>query len=572
MFKKSFVFGKSKKEDSITVSKDTLYSEKIGYGFLTEKNRNADEMLKIPEINTAFDVQYWYAGKEITVIEQDENGCYIDSEDKLPLSFKVKVPIQGNYNVKVVIENTEDVKDLVIYSQRRRGVYRANKLSAGERFEYEFTANVCDIIPRGKNEVYECKTVDVTIIGSKPRLTEIYVEQADVPTIYIAGDSTVTDQSAAYPYYPESSYSGWGQMISAYFKKGIAVSNHSHSGLTTETFRNQGHYAIVEKYIKAGDFFLIQFAHNDQKRESLKAMGGYAQNLRKYVKEIREKGAIPVIITPLSRTTWRGTDGGFNDLLADYAKACKVVGEELDVPVIDLHAKSVKFITSVGLEDSTRYFYPKDWTHTNDCGAFLMANYVIEEIKRLNIQGIVEFIQDIKEGWAPPMTISLPQPPEGFEAETAQETEKSAQIDRPDDIITRVEALDLVIKAVKFVPTNVYNDMYDDVEGHEWSAGTVECAYSNGMVDNVLLGNKEFRPNKEVTYAELISFCVNGYKSRKKVENYPASDYENKAEKWAGTYIRIADGLKLLDKNISLDKKMTRKEAADIVQRLAKLI
>lgn len=571
MFRKSFTFGKNKKEGNIEVSKDILYSEQIGYGFLVEKNRNADEMLKIPEINTAFDVQYWYADKEITEILEDENGCYIESEDMLPLSFKVKVPRQGNYNVKVVIENTEDVKDFVIYSQRRRGMYRAAKIAAGH-FEYEFTANVCDIIPRGKNEVYECKTVDVTIIGSKPRLTEIYVEEEDVPTIYIAGDSTVTDQSAAYPYYPQSSYSGWGQMISAYFKKGIAVSNHSHSGLTTETFRNQGHYSIVEKYIRKGDFFLIQFAHNDQKRATLTAMGGYAENLRKYVKEVREKGAIPVIITPLSRTTWRGTDGGFNDLLADYAQACKVVGKELDVPVIDLHAKSVKFITSVGLEDSVRYFYPKDWTHTNDCGAFLMANYVIEEIRRLNIKGMVEFVQDIKEGWAPPMIVEVPQPPKGFEIETVQEMENKVEIDRPNDIITRVEALDLVIKAVKFVPTNVYNDMYDDVEGHEWYAGTVECAYTNGMVDNALLGNKEFRPNSEVTYEQLISFCVNGYKSRKKVENYPASDYENKVEDWAKKYITVADGLKLLDKNVILDKKMTRKETAEIVEKLAKLI
>ena len=572
MFKKSFVFGKNKKDGSIEVSKDTLYSEKQEYGFITEKNRNADEMLKIPEINTAFDVQYWYANKEITEILEDEKGCYIESEDKLPLSFKVKVPVQGNYNVKVVVESKEDIKDFIIYSQRRRGVYRANQLSGAEHFEYEFTANVCDIIPRGKNEVYECKTVDITIIGSKPRLTEVYIEQADVATIYIAGDSTVTDQSAAYPYYPQSSYSGWGQMLAAYFKKGIAVSNHSHSGLTTETFRNQGHYAIVEKYIKKGDFFLIQFAHNDQKRASLTAMGGYAQNLRRYVNEIRQKGAIPIIITPLSRTTWRGTDGGFNDLLSEYAKACKVVGEELNVPVIDLHAKSVKFITSVGLEDSVRYFYPKDWTHTNDFGAFLMANYVIEEIKRLNIKGMVEFVQDIKEGWAPPMTISLPQPPKGFETETVQQVENKVDIDRPEDIITRVEALDLVIKAVKFVPTNVYNDMYDDVEGHEWYAGTVECAYSNGMVDDALLGNKEFRPNSEVTYEQLISFCVNGYKSRKKVENYPLSDYESKAADWAKKYVTIADGLKLLDKNIAPDKKIKRKEAAQIVQQLAKLI
>nr|WP_304954957.1 hypothetical protein [uncultured Acetatifactor sp.] len=84
----------------------------------------------------------------------------------------------------------------------------------------------------------------------------------------------MTDQSAEYPYAPGTNYSGWGQMISAYLNQRIAVSNHAHSGLTTASFREEGHYGILEQYIRPGDYMLIQFAHNDQKLDELKAQEG----------------------------------------------------------------------------------------------------------------------------------------------------------------------------------------------------------------------------------------------------------------------------------------------------------
>lgn len=600
MFKKSFVFGHSTDgSDAITVTKDTLYNPTLGYGFVTENNRNENPQLQISELNSAFEPQYWLSGTEFTSIKQIENGCYIDDERKLPLTFKLDVPQQGNYNVKVTIKADIDSKDLMIFSQRRRCMARGIDINAAEVYEALFTVNVCDIIPRGKLEVYTDKTIDITVIASRPMLTSIEVTQVTVPTVYIAGDSTVTDQSAAYPYDPATSYSGWAQMFPLYFKPGIAISNHAHSGLTTESFRKEGHYAIVEKAIQPGDFFFMQFAHNDQKLSHLGATTGYADNLRTYIDEIKAKGAFPVIVTPVSRTTWRGNDGGFNDLLIEYANACKAVGLEKSVPVLDLHAKSVRFITTVGLSDSTRYFYPKDWTHSNDYGAYLMASFVVEEIDKIKVTSVKDYIRFVKEGWAPPMEIVMPQPPQDYDNKTAATTAFKSEftdIDdcsqkmiieqlvaqgiiandskqfRPNEAITRVEVLNMVIKAVKFIPTNVYNDMYEDVVGHEWYAGTVECAHANGIVDSALLSNKRFKPNQEVTNEELISFCVNAYKSRKKLKNSAKQIKTKNISAWALPYVQIAIAQGLIADDFEPNKTVLRKEAAQMIKKLVDLI
>ncbi|MBP3544560.1 MAG: rhamnogalacturonan acetylesterase, partial [Lachnospiraceae bacterium] len=370
----------------------SLYSEEKGYGFVIERNRNEQELLQLPELNSAFSTWYWDNGKELTVLKDTDAGATISDSSAyepavLPLSFKLKLPHQGNYQLTLTVTAGEKGCDnLTVFTGRRHLAVRNVSLQAKEVRTLTFTVNVCDIIPRGKEEAYTDTTLDITLFGSQVALTALTVEEVDVHTIYIAGDSTVTDQSGAYPYDAGCCYSGWGQMLSAYLKPGIAVSNHAHSGLTTESFRSEGHYDIVKRFIKKGDYYLMQFAHNDQKLPHLDAAGGYRARLIAYVEEIRSVGGIPVIVTPLARNTWKG-DGTYNDLLVNYAAECIRVGKEYDVPVIDLHKFSMDFVLKEGLDSAKRYYYPKDYTHTNDYGAYLMAECIasglaqIEELK-----------------------------------------------------------------------------------------------------------------------------------------------------------------------------------------------
>ncbi len=592
MFTSEFVFG-TNNADSLQ-----LYSKSTGFGFLTEENRSKDELLQLPELNNGFETWYWYIGHNITNLALSDAGVYVDSDMLLPLSFKADVLKQGNYKVTIEVNGgTNGVENLMIFTGRRRLVLKDKTLAPNESFTFETIVNVCDFIPRGKEVPFEDNSLCITLIGKGVQLKRIVINEVNVPTFFIAGDSTLTDQTGAYPYIPENCYCGWAQFLTYFLNNDIAVSNHAHSGLTTESFRNEGHYSIIEKYIKPGDFYFLQFGHNDQKLAHLTAEGGYKENVIRYINEIRQKEAFPILVTPLCRNSWRGNDGTYNDLLIDYDRVIKEIGQDMDVPVLNLHDLSYQFITTTGLELSKGYFFPGDFTHTNDYGAYKMAAFIAEELRNLDITS--KFVKEIQPEWIAPEKISLATPPKGFENVTPPTATGDLKCEftdidscpnkeniitltsfgvipndskefRPNDIITRAEILSMIIKIANFFPTNVYNDYFSDIVGHEWYAGTVECAWSNGIVDKHLVNESKFYPNKTVTYEELIVLCINGYKSRKSLANSDISSIPNsfKCSGWAVEYYKYAVALDILDNSIDANKEITRMEAVDTLTKL----
>lgn len=489
-------------------------AQSVSYGFLTEENRRLEKRLQISELNSGMDTVYWYQGADITSIQQDENGCYTDwkKEGDIPLTFVTDVPEEGNYQVTVAIYAGEDISDAMIFLGRRRLAWKGS-LKKGERFYRTFLTNICPIVPRTYSEAMEDKTLDVTLLGKGIHLTEVTVEGWDGPTLYIAGDSTVTDQSADYPYLPGNSYSGWGQMLSAYMGDQMAVSNHAHSGLTTESFRSEGHYQILYTRIKKGDICLFQFGHNDQKLMHLKAEEGYRKKLTEYIEEIQKKGALPVLVTPLARNSWKGNDGTYNDLLEPYARECIRLAEEKQIPCVDLHAKSMAFVKECGREAAKRFFFPSDYTHSNDYGALRFAGNVYEDLAAAKLVEPKEMIF-----WEMPKELPVLTIPEEYAGRKEPFTEELfADLERPEDDLTRAEALEFVIQTMHFFPTNVYNDMFVDVIGHETYAGTVECAWQNGLIPEFMIQDNQFRPLEKITGKEFLAVLWNGYQSRKTV-------------------------------------------------------
>ena len=336
MFRRNFLFGKDGgTANLIDVGSDDLYQPGKGYGFVTEKNRREQEGLQIRELNSSFEPMYWYQNENLTFLREDENGCYLDSAEevaaleaqsgekmpgsprRIPLLFKVDVPRQGNYKVTLTIRSEEEMGEVLIFTGRRRLAFHGC-VQAGE-FTYTMAVNVCDIVPVGHSHIFADKTVDIAVLADRPRISALTVEEMNCPTVYLAGDSTVTDQPGDYPYYPGTCYCGWGQMLPAYLDARLSVSNHSHSGLTTDTFRKEGHYAVIEQYSRPGDYVFYQFGHNDQKLPKLQAKDGYQENLRRYIKENQARGVYPVLVTPIARNTWRLRDQTYLDLLEEFA-------------------------------------------------------------------------------------------------------------------------------------------------------------------------------------------------------------------------------------------------------------
>lgn len=551
------------KPSHFLVNQSMLYTQEKGYGFVTPQNRLEQEDLQIPEINSGFDPWYWLDGQDFMKLCSHPNGIYADKlntswmpEASIPLCFKVNVPCSGNYKVLITFQNIDDIPhSVLIFSGRRRLIFQLENLEPHTCITQTCFMNISDIIPRGRTIPMTDLSLDITLVGEQIVLTQIEIESCNVPTLYIGGDSTVTDQNTSYPYHPSYSYCGWGQMLSAFLNTQVAVSNHAHSGLTSETFRSEGHYKIIEEAIKPGDFFMFQFAHNDQKLPHLDADGGYSENLVRYIHEIKEKGATPILVTPLARNTWFA-DGSYNDLLSDYAKACKRTAEKENIFLIDLHELSMSFIKSIGLEKAKAYFFPKDYTHTNDYGGFYMAHLIADEIIRLKLPVISDFIQTsllTSYSLKADKMLPIPLPPADYK-DLSQMTFEVSFTDiedspfkkeiihltrlgiisnqescfHPKIVTTRVEVLNWIIKTVGFVPMNVYNDYYPDVIGHEWYAGTVEVAHQNAIMPKQLTADGNFHPLEPVTTEEMLCFMLSSYQCRKQVpkKDMPISSTE----------------------------------------------
>ncbi len=201
--------------------------------------------------------------------------------------------------------------------------------------------------------------------------------------ILIAGDSTVTNRVSTVQSESDCCYTGWGQMLPLYLGTDYKVRNFAQSGLTTDTFKQGGHYDLLLSYLNAEDYVLFQFGHNDQKVPELRCDVRYKENLITYINEIRERKAIPIIVTPLARNSWCCKSGKYNDLLLEYAEIAKEVCKETNTHLIDLHKSSKNWIVSEGREKVKHYFHPGDFTHSNDHGAFKFAGFVHEELKTI---------------------------------------------------------------------------------------------------------------------------------------------------------------------------------------------
>ncbi|AKD03744.1 rhamnogalacturonan acetylesterase [Pontibacter korlensis] len=234
--------------------------------------------------------------------------------------------------------------------------------------------------------------------------------------IYLIGDSTVADYTGSYD---EKDYmkerfpiAGWGQVFQPFMSKdslsqirnliktdSVIVLDKARGGRSTRTFFEEGRWAEVYKALQKGDIVMMQFGHNDaaeNKPERYTNVQAYKEYLRLYVNQAREKGATPIILTPVNRNyPWK--DGKLSNVHGEYPQAAKDVAKELSVQLIDLTQLSIDAFTAKGQDYVTNnYFmnlpagkyeaYPdgeKDNTHFQPEGAKAVAQLVFNGMKQL---------------------------------------------------------------------------------------------------------------------------------------------------------------------------------------------
>ena len=119
-------------------------------------------------------------------------------------------------------------------------------------------------------------------------------------TIFMVGDSTMSIKKPEVA--PET---GWGMVLPEFFDEKVTVENHAKNGRSSKSFIDEGRWKTVMDSLKNGDFVFIQFGHNDQKIKSPERYTApyeeYTVNLKKYITESRDKGAVPILFTSIVR-------------------------------------------------------------------------------------------------------------------------------------------------------------------------------------------------------------------------------------------------------------------------------
>jgi lysophospholipase L1-like esterase len=153
--------------------------------------------------------------------------------------------------------------------------------------------------------------------------------------------------------------------------------------------------------IKPGDYLFIQFGHNDEKEkgEGVGAFTTYKASLKRYVEEARQRGGTVVLITPMQRRTFDAA-GKITDSHGDYDDAVRQAAQELNAPLIDLHAASKPFYEALGPEESKKAFAPNDGTHHNNYGSYQLARAVVEGVKS-NRLALVKYLTDDQRTFDP---------------------------------------------------------------------------------------------------------------------------------------------------------------------------
>jgi DNA sulfur modification protein DndE len=165
-------------------------------------------------------------------------------------------------------------------------------------------------------------------------------------TIFMIGDSTMAEKPLA-----DNPERGWGQLFPQYITPDATVRNYAVNGRSTKSFIREGRWDSVMKYLQKNDWVFIQFGHNDSKVDDTNRyaapQGAYRDNLVRFIKDAKAKGANPILVTPVVRRRF-DEKGKFKDAHGEYPGVVRALAKEMNVPLIDLHKSSQALIEQHG--------------------------------------------------------------------------------------------------------------------------------------------------------------------------------------------------------------------------------
>jgi len=310
------------------------------------------------------------------------------SSDK-PFFFSIAVP-EGDYRVTIAFGGSEASEDLVRAEARRLMLEKiAVKAAATVSRSFDVNVRVAEFNnPDGTPNKVRLKAreygnlnwdnkLTLEFNGTNPSFHSIVITplvgaKAE-PVVYLAGDSTMVDQD-------NDPAASWGQQLPRFFLPGVVIANEAESGETSASFQGELRFAKVMSVIKPGDYFFMQFNHNDQKPGAV-PLDRYKQILADFAAQVRAKGATPVIVTAQNRRTF-DESGHVTNSLAEYPQAARDVASTNHIAMIDLTAMSKVLYEAMGPEGSKHLFHGTDITHFDNYGAYELARCIVHGIRQ----------------------------------------------------------------------------------------------------------------------------------------------------------------------------------------------
>jgi lysophospholipase L1-like esterase len=344
--------GKSVASGYIGVKSSEGYSKTKGYGFNTPSRM----------VNSVS------SGKGVN----SDAVRFISYGVKGTNTFNFDLP-NGLYEIKVTLGDT--VKANVVAEEVYQ-IMNMTGINPADKFQIPITDGQLNLIVTAGVEIMSAtlSSLEIKQISTTPITNR---------TIYVGGDSTVSN------YYPlmTSERGGWGQMLFRYINKDtFQIRNMASAGQASRGFRWDGQIEAIVKYIKPGDYFILQLGINDNHRKSTITEEEFKVNMRDMIRQVHAKGATVILSTPQGTATDFDENNIHNAENKWYRNTTIDLAQEENTLLVDLNKLSSAYYTSIGKEATSALFLA-DGLHPNREGAKQLARILVDDLRTQGING-----------------------------------------------------------------------------------------------------------------------------------------------------------------------------------------
>jgi lysophospholipase L1-like esterase len=359
-------------------------------------------------------------GSKVSVVTREGGAAdplsagFVIGENGRPFLFSAKLP-PGAWRVDVTLGDAAAETVATVKSETRRLMLEAVHVPAGQSRKFTFLAHVrvpeipgggrVALKPREREPILYVQwdekdnstirpfleldwdeRLTLAFSDAHPALQAVEISPAaEHTTVYLIGDSTMTDQMM-------EPWGAWGQQLPRWFKPPVLIANYAESGETTASFLGERRWPKLLSEIHPGDYVLMQFGINDRAIP----LDRFKQYFVQFIADTRQHGATPILVTSQNlRTRAFDEHGKAQQTLGGYPDAMRQVAQEQHVPLIDLNAMSMTLFEAIGPDNLPKAFV--DGTHQNAYGSYELAKCVVNGIVALKLP----WAQDLTDDWKP---------------------------------------------------------------------------------------------------------------------------------------------------------------------------